>query len=152
MRRLRRRTRKGVEVWVDRWAEGWISGGVYMFSSLMKQNKKDKICFVICFAGFFFLNFLCYEVFAKQKKTELPRLYYWSAAILAHAGGALYGTELGSVTLKRIGFFCFPIKHWHSTHTQAHTLSVDCLFLRSPSRVRVTRPGDSELEPQAHCF
>jgi len=24
MRRLRRRTREGVEVWVDRWAEGWI--------------------------------------------------------------------------------------------------------------------------------
>ena len=42
------------------------------------------------------------------------------AAILAHAGGVLYGMELGSVTLKRIGFFCFPIKH--STHTpQAHT-------------------------------
>ena len=37
------------------------------------------------------------------------------AAILAHAGGVLYGMELGSVTLKRIGFFCFPIKH--STHT-----------------------------------
>jgi hypothetical protein len=37
------------------------------------------------------------------------------AAILAHAGGALYGTELGSVTLKRVGLFCFPIKH--STHT-----------------------------------
>jgi hypothetical protein len=36
------------------------------------------------------------------------------AALLAHAGGALYGMELGSVTLKRIGFFCFPIKH--STH------------------------------------
>jgi hypothetical protein len=33
------------------------------------------------------------------------------AALLAHAEGALYGTELGSVTLKRIGFFCFPIKH-----------------------------------------
>ena len=35
------------------------------------------------------------------------------AAILAHAGGALCGMELelGSVTLKRIGFFCFPIKH-----------------------------------------
>ena len=27
----------------------------------------------------------------------------------------LYGTELGSVTLKRVGLFCFPIKH--STHT-----------------------------------
>jgi hypothetical protein len=38
------------------------------------------------------------------------------AAILAHAGGFLYGTELGSVTLKRVGLFCFPIKH--STHTQ----------------------------------
>jgi hypothetical protein len=24
------------------------------FSSRMKQNKKAKICFVICFAGFFF--------------------------------------------------------------------------------------------------
>ena len=24
MRRLRRRTRKGVEVWVDRWAEEWV--------------------------------------------------------------------------------------------------------------------------------
>jgi hypothetical protein len=29
------------------------------------------------------------------------------AAILAHAGGVLYGTELGSVTLKRVGLFCF---------------------------------------------
>jgi hypothetical protein len=40
------------------------------------------------------------------------------AALLAHAGGALYGTELGSVTLKRISFFCFPIKH--STHTRGN--------------------------------
>ncbi len=30
-------------------------------------------------------------------------------------GGVLYGTELGSVTLKRVGLFCFPIEH--STHT-----------------------------------
>jgi hypothetical protein len=37
------------------------------------------------------------------------------AAILADTGGVLYGTELGSVTLTRVGFFCFPIKH--STHT-----------------------------------
>ena len=29
--------------------------------------------------------------------------------------------ELGSVTLKRIGFFCFPIKH--STHTPSHPAS-----------------------------
>jgi len=44
------------------------------------------------------------------------------AAILANAEGALYGTELGSVTLKRIGFFCFPIKH--STHTGTELGSV----------------------------
>jgi hypothetical protein len=37
------------------------------------------------------------------------------AAILAHTGGVLYGMELGSVTLKRVGLFCFLIKH--STHT-----------------------------------
>ncbi len=41
------------------------------------------------------------------------------AALLAHAGGVLYGMELGSVTLKRIGFFCFPIKHSTHTETQA---------------------------------
>ncbi len=41
------------------------------------------------------------------------------AALLAHAGGGLYGMELGSVTLKRIGFFCFPIKH--STHTPRYS-------------------------------
>jgi hypothetical protein len=29
------------------------------------------------------------------------------AVILAHAGGVLYGMELGSVTLKRIGFLLF---------------------------------------------
>ncbi len=43
---------------------------------------------------------------------------YHDAALLAHAEGALYGTELGSVTLKRIGFFSFPIKHSLNTHTQ----------------------------------
>ena len=33
----------------------------------------------------------------------------------SHQAAVTYGMELGSVTLKRIGFFCFPIKH--STHT-----------------------------------
>jgi len=36
----------------------------------LKQNKKAKICFVIYIAGFFFKKNLCYEVIAKQKKTE----------------------------------------------------------------------------------
>ncbi len=50
--------------------------GEYRFSSLLKQNKKAKICFVIYIAGFFFKFFLCYEVFAKQKKTERSSNYY----------------------------------------------------------------------------
>jgi len=44
------------------------------------------------------------------------------SALLAYAGGVLYGTELGLVTLTRIGFFCFPIKH--STHTQTPSHAV----------------------------
>ena len=40
---------------------------------------------------------------------------------LAHAEGVLYGMELGSVTLKRIGFFCFPIKHSTHTHGKIET-------------------------------
>ena len=50
--------------------------GEYGFSSLVKQNKKAKICFVIYIAGFFFLNFFCYEVIAKQKKKKCPDNYY----------------------------------------------------------------------------
>ena len=49
------------------------------------------------------------------------------AALLAHAGGVLYGTELGSVTLKRIGFFCFPIKH--STHTELGSVTLKIVGL-----------------------
>ena len=42
--------------WVDGWMGGWVDGWEYRFSSLMKQNKKAEICFVIYIAGFF-LNF-----------------------------------------------------------------------------------------------
>jgi hypothetical protein len=48
----------------------------YRFSSLMKQNKKAKICFVIYIAGFFFLNFFCYEVIVKQKIYKRASNYY----------------------------------------------------------------------------
>ncbi len=64
----------GMGGWVDGWVDGWIGGwmggwcvryggirgrrekvrGVYRFSSLVKQNKKAKICFVIYMAGFYF--------------------------------------------------------------------------------------------------
>ncbi len=79
------------EVWVDRWAEGEGKGGVkglssraevrdkvrgeYRVSSLVKQNKKAKICFVIYIAGFFF-NFFCYEVIVKQKSKKGSEHYY----------------------------------------------------------------------------
>jgi hypothetical protein len=55
--------------------------------------------------------------------------YGWVVRVrrhLAHAEGAVYGTELGSVTLKRIGFFCFPIKH--STHTSGLNLKISSLI------------------------
>ena len=42
----------------------------------MKQNKKAKICFVIYIAGFFFLNFFCYEVIVKQKIYKRSSIYY----------------------------------------------------------------------------
>ena len=41
------------------------------------------------------------------------------AAHLVNAEGVLYGTELGSVTLKRVGLFCFPIKHSTYIRTDA---------------------------------
>jgi hypothetical protein len=50
--------------------------GVYGFSSLVKQNKKGKNCAVFCFAGFFFLNFFCYEVIVKQKINKRPSIHY----------------------------------------------------------------------------
>jgi hypothetical protein len=39
------------EVWADRWVQGEGKGGGCGFSSLVKQNKKAKICFVIHIAG-----------------------------------------------------------------------------------------------------
>jgi len=43
-----------------------------------------------------------FRTFAQEIKTHVKHLSVID----------LYdGTELGSVTLKRIGFFCFPIKH-----------------------------------------
>ena len=53
--------------------------GEYGFSSLLKQKiktKNKKICFVIYSAGIFFLKFLCYEVFAKQKRKLCAANYY----------------------------------------------------------------------------
>ena len=44
--------------------------GEYRFSSLVKQNKKAKICFVIHIAGEKKLLFCIYAVIVKQKKSS----------------------------------------------------------------------------------
>ena len=53
------------------------------------------------------------------------------------------GTELGSVTLKRIGFFCFPIKH--STHTATRPRSE----VPRPRNSDEFRLGESQGRPSA---
>jgi hypothetical protein len=67
----------------DGWevCEVWVGGrmdirGVYMFNSLMKQNKKAKICFVICFAGKKKLLFYIYAVIVKQNFYKRSSNYY----------------------------------------------------------------------------
>jgi hypothetical protein len=46
--------------------------GVYRFSSLVKQNKKAKICFVIHIAGEKKILFSVYFVIVKQKFINGP--------------------------------------------------------------------------------
>jgi hypothetical protein len=43
MRRLRRRTREGVEVWADGWAEGEGKGGVWVYEAYEVKNKREKL-------------------------------------------------------------------------------------------------------------
>ncbi len=84
--------------WAEEWAEGegkggvWVEEegkrdgrigrrrekvrGVYVFSSLMKQNKKTNNYAVFCFAGKKKLLFHIYAVIVKQKIYKRPRLYY----------------------------------------------------------------------------
>ena len=49
--------------------------GEYRFSSLMKQKKKAKICFVIYIAGK--RIFFCYDVIVKQKIYKRFSNYYY---------------------------------------------------------------------------
>ncbi len=58
--------------------------GEYRFSSLVKQNKKGKNYAVFCFAGFFFLNFLCYEVIVKQNFYKRSTNHYWALGGPSH--------------------------------------------------------------------
>ena len=63
------------------WRYGWIGRrrekvrGVYRFSSLVKQNKKAKICFVIHIAGERKLFLYIYAVIVKPKKKSSANHY-----------------------------------------------------------------------------
>ena len=50
---------------------------VYRFSSLVKQNKKAKICFVIHIAGERKLFFYIYAVIVKQKNKSSANHYFY---------------------------------------------------------------------------
>jgi hypothetical protein len=66
----------------ERWWWWWRSNGhkgVYRFSSLVKQNKKAKICFVIHIAGEKKLLFYIYFVIVKQKFINGPLITTGSA-------------------------------------------------------------------------
>ncbi len=59
----------------DGWIEGEVKGGGCGFSSLMKQKKKGKICFVIYMAAFFFTFFSVMKCLAKQKQKSSTNYY-----------------------------------------------------------------------------
>ena len=87
------------EVWAEAW-DGWMGEGGCGFSSLMKQNQKAKICFVIYIAGFFFKKKFCYEVFAKQKKRKESRNNYYHS----RQGRGKNESDLGTLIRAEVEF------------------------------------------------
>jgi hypothetical protein len=72
--------------------------------------------------------------------------YEWGVRVsrpLAHAGGVLYGTELGSVTLERVGLFCSPTKH--STHTQVWVMQQNGCHLTYKENLKSVSQGIKAL-------
>ena len=60
--------------------------GEHRFSSLVKQNKKAKICVVIYIAGKKKLLFYIYAVIVKQKKKKESSKYYSGEGMRAGRG------------------------------------------------------------------
>ena len=61
-----------------------------LFILLQERSKIKRLKFASSFTSpdFFFKFFLCYEVFAKQKKTERSTIYYsYRAVLVGFAGG-----------------------------------------------------------------
>ncbi len=59
---------------------------MYGFSSLMKQNKKAKICFVIYIAGFFFKIFPIMKCLRSKKRQKSPVTTTYSRTGRARVG------------------------------------------------------------------
>ena len=57
--------------------------GEYRFSSLVKQNKKAKICFVIHIAGEKKLLFYIYDVIVKQFFSKSSANHFWLTVLWA---------------------------------------------------------------------
>ena len=89
------------EVWADGWAEGEGKGQVQGLSSCAEEegvrkggvwvqlsleaktkNKKQKKFASSFTAPEFFFKFLCYEVFAKQKKKKCAAIQQWDCHML----------------------------------------------------------------------
>jgi hypothetical protein len=63
--------------WVGGGMGGEGKGGVWVFSSLMKQNKKAKVCFVIHIAGKRFFFIYIYDVITWDFFLKSSANHYW---------------------------------------------------------------------------
>ena len=96
--------------------------GVYMFSSLMKQNKKAKICFVICFAEKKKLLFYIYAVIVKQKIYKRSSNYYSCHVRVGPCDSPYCGSGGHGLAVKTMFRFeplsrIFDVKTWGDART-----------------------------------
>ena len=76
--------------------------GVYRFSSLVKQNKKAKICFVIHIAGERKLLFYIYAVIVKQIFYKRSTNYY-SRVVAVKVHAELFAAALSKRAIVEAG-------------------------------------------------
>ncbi len=85
--------------------------GEHRFSSLVKQNKKAKICFVIYIAGKKKLLFYIYAVIVKQNFYKRPTnyYYYWSCAVQQYAEALQCPEGVSSAHFARDGYYSYDV-------------------------------------------
>jgi hypothetical protein len=90
-------------------------------------------------------NFGCRRLFSDCTGTGITGGGSLYTALLPHAEGVLYGTELGSVTLKRVVLFCFSTKILN-THTPFRKVRV------SRGRPTTTGPPRPHVVPSPNRY